>query len=207
MRISFAYDPSCPFSWITSRWLLEVAGERDIDITLVPFSLAMKNDELDGETDPHGMSHRRAHRVLRVITAAEKAGASPVDLYSAFGAARHIDGREYDDALILEVLDRAGLSGELLAAADDTSFDDHLREQQQSVLDVVGGDTGVPTILFHDEGGATTGYFGPVLNAMPSREEGLAIWDGLSRLAPVSSFYELKRTRTGAPDVQSTKGR
>ena len=59
----------------------------------------------------------------------------------------------------------------------------------------------------HDDDGERRGYFGPVLNAMPNEEEGLAIWDGLSTLAPVTSFYELKRTRPGGgPDTASTEG-
>ena len=33
------------------------------------------------------------------------------------------------------------------------------------------------------------------------------MWDGLSRLATVETFYELKRTRpAGGPDTQSIKG-
>ena len=31
-RISFYYDPSCPWCWITSRWLTEVQTEREIEI-------------------------------------------------------------------------------------------------------------------------------------------------------------------------------
>ena len=41
-RIEFFYDPCCPFCWITSRFLLEVSAERDVDVTWRPFSLAMK---------------------------------------------------------------------------------------------------------------------------------------------------------------------
>ena len=49
------------------------------------------------------------------------------------------------------------------------------------------------------------GYFGPVLNELPETlEESLDIWDGLEKLARTSSFYELKRSRSGGPDVFST---
>ena len=40
-RISFYYDPSCPWCWITSRWLTEVQTEREIEIEWLPFSLAI----------------------------------------------------------------------------------------------------------------------------------------------------------------------
>ena len=103
-RVDFYFDPCCPFCWITSRWLLQVSRSRDVEITWRPFSLADKNDELrpdgPGATE-HAEGHRAAHRVLRVITAAAKRGASVIDLYSAFGRALHVEGRPLDDALIL----------------------------------------------------------------------------------------------------------
>ena len=69
-RISFYYDPSCPWCWITSRWLTEVQTEREIEIEWLPFSLAIKNGELGGEDiTGHLDTHSIAHRVLRVIEA------------------------------------------------------------------------------------------------------------------------------------------
>lgn len=210
-EIEFFFDPSCPFCWITSRWLLEVQGERDIDITWRQFSLAIKNKELanDGSDEsPHGEVHRAAHNVNRVILAAVEQGASAIDLYTAFGTRNHIDGRKYDDAMITEVLAEQGLSADLAKAAQDTSYDAKLEKELQSALDAAGGEVGVPTIVFTGKDGKRLGYFGPVLNEMPEREEGLAIWDGLEKLATVTSFYELKRTRPkGGPDTASTAGR
>lgn len=206
--IEFSYDPSCPFCWITSRWLLRVEQQRDLDITWRPFSLAIKNDELDGDANaktPHGEGHRAAHRVIRVIEAAAAQGASTIDLYSAFGRRVHVDGGTYDDATIADVLAQAGLPAELAQAADDTSFDAGIRSSMDDALGAVGQDAGVPIIVFVTDAGRR-GYFGPVLNEMPGEQESLDIWDGLEKLAPVQAFYELKRTRTGAPDTASTKG-
>ena len=209
-RIDFYFDPSCPFCWITSRWLLQVEKQRDLEITWRPFSLAIKNDELDENgpnENPHSEGHRGSHRVHRIIAAAAEQGASTIDLYSAFGREVHTAGREFDDALVTEVLSNAGLPADLAKAAEDTSWDAHLESEMQSALDAVGDDTGVPVIVFTDDNGERRGYFGPVLNVMPNEEEGLAIWDGLSTLAPVTSFYELKRTRPGGgPDTASTEG-
>ena len=207
-RLDFYFDPCCPFCWITSRWLLQVSEERAVDITWRPFSLAEKNDELAGGSDASALAdmHREAHRVHRVIGAAVKEGASTIELYSAFGRPFHLEQRSYDDALIAEVLQQQGLSADLAKAADDASWDSHLATETQSAVDAVGEDTGVPTIVFETDG-EKKGYYGPVLNAMPSKEEGLAIWDGLTTLAPVTAFYELKRTRPeGMPDTSGTKG-
>ncbi len=57
MKITFYFDPSCPFCWITSRWLLMVAEERELQITWKPFSLAIKNEALEASADPHRVYH------------------------------------------------------------------------------------------------------------------------------------------------------
>lgn len=64
-QVEFYFDPSCPFCWITSRWLLQISTERDVDITWRQFSLALKNNELAGDEDatPHGDIHRASYRV------------------------------------------------------------------------------------------------------------------------------------------------
>lgn len=205
-KIDFYYDPSCPFCWITSRWLLQVSAHRDIDIGWRPFSLALKNNEKtkqDNETK-HAQNHRDSHRVLRVIAAAEQAGTSAIDLYSAFGAKYHTAGFPYDDTWISNVLEELKLPAELAQAADDAAHDEYLQSELQSALDAAGNAIGVPTIVFYSDGDKL-GYFGPVLNELPELSESLDIWDGLAKLATVKSFYELKRSRpSGGPDTAST---
>lgn len=210
-RIEFFYDPCCPFCWITSRFLLEVSVERDVDVTWRPFSLAMKNNELAGDDDAvneHGEMHRSSHRVLRVITkAAEQHGASVIDLYSAFGRRFHLDHEKYDDAMIADVLAAAGLPAGLAKAADDTSLDEVLQASIDSAVEAVGDDTGVPTIVFVSDDGQRRGIYGPVLQELPNKDDALRLWDSLVGLVSVSAFYELKRTRPeGMPDTASTKG-
>lgn len=210
-RIEFFYDPCCPFCWITSRFLLEVSAERDVDVTWRPFSLAMKNNELAGDDDAvneHGEMHRSSHRVLRVITkAAEQHGASVIDLYSAFGRRFHLDHEKYDDAMIADVLAAAGLPAELAKAADDTSLDGGLQASIDSAVEAVGDDTGVPTIVFVSDDGQRRGFYGPVLQELPSKDDALRLWDSLVGLVSVPAFYELKRTRPeGMPNTASTKG-
>lgn len=210
-RIEFFYDPCCPFCWITSRFLLEVSAERDVDVTWRPFSLAMKNNELAGDDDAvneHGEMHRSSHRVLRVITkAAEQHGASVIDLYSAFGRRFHLDHEKYDDAMIADVLAAAGLPAELAKAADDAALDEGLQASIDSAVEAVGDDTGVPTIVFVSDDGQRRGFYGPVLQELPSQDDALRLWDSLVGLVSVPAFYELKRTRPqGMPDTASTKG-
>ena len=205
-KIEFYFDPCCPFCWITSRWLLQVAAHREIDITWRQFSLALKNDELAPNSDEaeHASIHRDAHRVQRVIRqAAQQHSASLIDLYSEFGIRYHIMEQGLNNTTIADVLQKLQLPAELLAAADDDTLDTELQAELESAVDVAGNDIGVPTIVFTNKKGERMGYFGPVLNELPELEESLAIWDGLEKLATVSSFYELKRARSDGPNVFS----
>ncbi len=206
MKIVFYFDPSCPFCWITSRWLLTVTNERDVQVTWKPFSLAIKNELLDPAADPHCKIHKSSHRVLRVMMAAKaNHGASLIELYSWIGSKFHIDSQSYNDELIIAMLEAFTLPVQLLRAADDTSYDSELRESIQLATNVAGKDVGVPTIVFTNKNGDQQGFFGPVLQELPEKQAGLELWDGLSKIATNSSFYELKRSRPGGlPDVQST---
>jgi len=206
MNIEFFFDPSCPFCWITSRWLHVVSGERDLQIEWRPFSLAIKNNELDEKnSSDYSETHKQAHRILRVIQAATKHGAAHGDLYTLFGVHHHVAGRPYDDELIKEIISDQNLPAGLLKEADNAQHDAAIEEHMDQALEVTGDDVGVPIIVFRDESGNRTGYFGPVLQTLPNKEDALKLWDGLSQLATNSNFYELKRTRPkDGPDTAST---
>jgi len=205
MSIEFYFDPSCPWCWVTSRWLTIVEAERDLDITWLPFSLAMKNGELGN--DPYAKSHLASQRVHRIIEKiAQDNQATRGDLYTAFGKAHFVDEASYDDTLIKSVLAELNISADrYLPSADDTSLDAALQTHLDNAIDIVGDDVGVPLIIFVHDDGSKVGYFGPVITELPDKQEALDLWDGLEKLASNKSFFELKRSRTSGANTASTR--
>jgi len=183
-----------------------VSGDRDITIQWKPFSLALKNDELTKDVTPHSQNHRGAHRLLRVMAAAHAKHNTPlIDMYTSTGISHHVAGIAIDDELIAGMLEEYKLPADLVEQADNDNYDEQLQRTLTDATDVAGQDIGVPTIVFTATDGSKQGFFGPVLQELPDKAEALELWDGLSKLATNTSFYELKRSRpSGGPDVFST---
>ncbi len=74
-HIDFFWDPICPFAWITSRWVVEVAGQRALDVRLRPISLRMVNDGRYDDDDADLAGKKQGHEMglalLRVAAAVD----------------------------------------------------------------------------------------------------------------------------------------
>jgi protein-disulfide isomerase-like protein with CxxC motif len=193
--IQFWFDPLCPWAWVASRWLDEVADQRDISVTWRVMSLAHLNA---GPNLPEALADfvERAWGPVRVLTAARlEHGRSVVKpLYDAIGSRVHPGEREDLDDVLAEALADVGLPETLVKAASSSDYDDEVRAEHHEGTDRVGPDAGCPIIAF-----AEVAFFGPVVSPAPRGEQALRLFDGLAHLASVDGFFELKRTRTRGP--------
>ncbi len=192
-------DPICPWAWITSRWLLETAKVRDVDLRFHTMSLAVLNDGRELSSDYKDLMVR-AWGPVRVMTAVEeRCGNEKLEpFYSAFGQRYHV-GNQREDLLATarDALSDVGLDESLIGAAVTDEFDNDLRVSHFAGMNPVGFDVGTPVIHVGD-----VAFFGPVVTPAPKGEAAGILFDGVVAVASTPGFYELKRTRNEGPTFQ-----
>src|SRR5664279_2527313 len=128
-RADFWFDPLCPWAWLTSRWILEAAAVRNLDVAWHVMSLAVLNEGRDLPAD-YRRSLDEAWGPVRVLAAAERQHGSAVllPLYTALGNRFHLAKQDRSRETIASALTEVGLPVELAAASTDSSYDAALRD-------------------------------------------------------------------------------
>ncbi len=197
MHVRFWFDPACPFCWITSRWLVRVATQREVTIEWSPISLLLKNGTREGE--PFFAEVTASHGMLRTVEALRAAGQGHRigELYTELGRVLHVEGTTVD---LRAVLTGLGLDPAFAAAADDAEHDAAVRTSMDEGLALVGDAVGTPIIAVdRPDGTGRIGLFGPVITELPDVEASLRLWDGFLAMVATDGCFELKRTRSSAP--------
>ncbi|AWB89500.1 mycothiol-dependent nitroreductase Rv2466c family protein [Salinibacterium hongtaonis] len=195
-RVEFWFDPSCPWAWMTSRWVDEVAKHRDLDISWNIMSLAVLNEDKEDLSDFYKAFLPRAMRYTRLVASlAEIEGKHIVKpLYDALGTRIHPGGQRDVDEVIAGALAELGLDPALARYADSDEYDAQLRASHAEGISRVGQDVGTPVLAVNG-----VAFFGPVISPAPKGEQALSLWDGVVAAASYDGFFELKRSRTRDP--------
>jgi 2-hydroxychromene-2-carboxylate isomerase len=192
VAIEFWFDPTCPFTWRTSRWAreLEQAGLAEVEWKVM--SLGVLNEGRDiPEQYREGMV--RGARFLRALVAAGEQGGSDAvgRLYDALGARLHETDEGLEDDVLIRSVEETGLDGSVADAADDERRDAAVRAAHEEAQRRAGTESGSPVTAY--DGGPA--FFGPVVVPTPTGDEAKLLLDAMTAVSRVPAFSEIKRSR------------
>ncbi|WP_072791337.1 hypothetical protein [Ferrithrix thermotolerans] len=189
-QVAFYFDPVCPWTWKTSRWLVEISNSKEIEIMWRPFSLYFLNEGAIPEEYADALNVSLF--ALRVIAKlCEDARYEDIGrFYRALGEA-WFEGEEQVSLDVVErCLSEVGLDGCRVHLKDE-SIDDLLRAMHSYAHKLAGDGTGSPVLEIADQ----RAIYGPILTETLSGQEALDVFDAVSTLVRTPSFSEMKRHR------------
>ena len=192
--VQFFADACCPWTWNTSRWLVDVSTRHGVDVEWRTLSLAELNRDRDVPEHfrPRLACSRRLARVLESLRA-EGRNDAVAALFADYGARLHHDEATPDDSLLIASVNAVGLDlAEAMHAADDGRWDFAITTSVAEALELAGPDVGSPIIASSLHG---RGFFGPIVSPPPVGPDADALWLILSGALQLPDFFELKRGR------------
>jgi hypothetical protein len=200
-------DPSCPWAWITSRWVKEVAPQRDLVVAWRSYCLEIRDDYGVAPTMPEHRreaaiaAHALSHRMLRIFEAVRaRSGEEAVDaLFSAWGRRFFVRERAGDDELLLDCLAACRADPDLVQAADDEKWDAPIVESMTVAYAFGGPKTQTPTIVVRAD--PPHGFKGPVMAPAPTGAAAVRLWDAIEVIAQEPGLFEITRPRANPPRV------
>lgn len=193
--VDFWFDPICPWAWMASRWMENVAEQRGFEPNWHVMSLAILNEGNDVD-EAHKKAFAGSKKLGKVIVAAAQivGPETTKKLYDAFGTRIHPGKRHDYDRILEEGVAEAGIPAEVVERAASGEFDDAYAASHREGIEKVGQDVGTPVIAVNG-----TAFFGPVISPAPKGEEALRLFDGIVAAASYPGFFELKRSRNVGP--------
>jgi predicted DsbA family dithiol-disulfide isomerase len=191
MEATFFFDPACPFTWRTSRWLVTVAPVRDVTVRWRAFSLSILNEgKMPEQYKPMMAASSRALRLVEALRA-DRRHDDIATFYTELGTRTHEAGAPISDEIVLAAAEAADIA-EPKRILDDATWDEAVRESHAEAVGSAGPDIGSPVLTLD---GAARGVHGPILGEVPDEDHALQIWDATVPLIRSETFFELKRGR------------
>lgn len=189
--VTLWFDPVCPFTWNTARWLHAAAeaGGAAIDWRLLNLAVLNEGRELPAPQQARTADSRRAGRLMAAIRRDLGADAL-VTAYLTFGEAYFDQSAPVDQALAAKVLAAVGASATTPAVLDDDALDGLVAQSHQAAQDAYGATGGSPLLTIN----AHT-FFGPVFTELPELETVASDFAALVTLSAMPQFTQIERPR------------
>jgi 2-hydroxychromene-2-carboxylate isomerase len=200
-RIRFYFDPICPWSYVTARWIWRLVELGEVEADWAVFSLAMANR---GNEETKHKRHFRSEGALRTTIAVRAAHGSQAvgEFYRELGRRVHELGEPLEDAATVKgALADAGFAVVLYDKAMSDEATKASLEAEHAAFVARTESFGVPTIVL--DGGDGPAIFGPVISRVPSDEDAVQLWKHTSWLVRHPAFAELKRERIPITDLKA----
>jgi hypothetical protein len=199
MIADFWFDPACPYTWVTSRWLVEVTKVRPVEVRWRVMSLSVLNEGRDD--DPEGDPEGYLWVPARVCVAVQQEHGHDAlgRFYAELWNREHAAGDWIGD--LADALARAGLPRDLADAGTSTTYDAAVRASHAEAMRELGPHVGTPITATTTPDGARVAFFGPVISRVPTGPAAGDLWDGTLLVAGTPGFHELKATVHAEPQA------
>lgn len=190
-EVTFFFDPVCPWAWRTSQWIREVQRQRELTVHWRFFSLALANNY--AEERPQYLTPLRIAAQARIEGGDEAVN----QVYLAIGIALHERGADTQadgafERILPAALKEAGLDETLIsrALANPETLATVTAETEKGKGQYAA--FGVPWLVMENH---DLGFFGPIVNPVPTGQEALDLWDHTAWLFTRPYLFEIKRER------------
>jgi hypothetical protein len=205
VRVELFVDPACMWSWLTSRWLVEVAPKRNLQVYWRPYSLLLRHGP-GGLEDWKTVVWGASLRAVRVMQALELDDPGAVrrfyEVLVPRGLADYHAGRPPFQQLE-GALAAAGLAPAHGTAADDAAWDEPIRQSMAEAAAVIGDGVGTPALVLHRDPPA--GLLGPVIGTPLTGADAERLWDAVVVFTAMPSLLELSRPRSQRPELPALR--
>lgn len=205
--VEFAFDPSCPWTWLTFRWLVAAVEQEPVEVRWRPFSLAHVNRDKPDVPAEHRNQWPVVTGALRIVQrlAVDGRHKEIERFYLELGVACHVDREPWTSATVFAAASRSGLDDETTSAFNDHRLDPGIFASTDDAFELAGPDIGSPVLILgphpaEPERGRV-GFHGPIITEVPHGACATALWRAVLAAAAVPEFHELKRGRRMPPQV------
>ncbi len=178
-------DPSCPWCWQTTKWLL---GLRERGLLTLSWSLfSLELNASPAGTPFESATERYGEALLGLALARREDPQLFERLFAALGERLHERKDPVSPALVRKAAAEAGRPGLIEQALSTEGLADEIIREFHAARD--GSVFGVPTLQIGDD----KVVYGPMVAVTPTGDAAIDLWDHVRDLSALPDFFELKR--------------